>query len=89
MTVYRLKHIPTGMYYCPSREIHITINGEWHYIKSNLAKKGKVYTARPSFKWIENGFYNHLQFIGITSTDYYDRHKLCPFIAIDWIIEEI
>ena len=99
MIVYRFKHIPTGMYYRPSSEVKITIGGKSLYVKTNLSKKGKFYTSKPSLKWIDHGIYNHIQlqnekFIeflrdGKVSLDYYrDKHKLFPYVESDWELEE-
>jgi hypothetical protein len=58
---YKLKHIRTGLYYCPSRSVQSKIafvkqgwldsTPQKHYIKSNLSKKGKVYQTKPSEDW--------------------------------------
>ena len=39
MKIYKLKHIPTGLYYIPSRG-----NG-------NLSIKGKIYSSKPKIEW--------------------------------------
>lgn len=41
MKVYKLKHIPTGLFFTPSKG-----NG-------NLSKTGKLYSKPPSLKWVE------------------------------------
>lgn len=42
MKLYKLKHLPTGLYFTPSRG------------SGNLSTKGKVYIDRiPDLKWIE------------------------------------
>lgn len=48
MKVYRMCHLPSGLFFCPSREIKVKakdINGQERqiYVKSNLSKKGKIY----------------------------------------------
>lgn len=37
--VYKLKHIPSGLYYQP-------VKGRWKSNKTNLAVRGKVYTSK-------------------------------------------
>ena len=45
---FRLKHIGTGLYYCPLRQIQVRgFDGKTHYVKSNLSKRGKVYFTNP------------------------------------------
>jgi len=48
MKLYRIKHKPTGLFYCPVRGF-----GE---NKTNLSKNGKVYTKRPTFSHMSHGF---------------------------------
>lgn len=62
--VQRIKHIPTGLYFCPSREIKVTVNDKDNvsksfYCKSNLSKTGKFY-KNATFKYVSGGMYNHL-----------------------------
>ena len=42
MKVYKILHIPTGLYFKPS-------NGG-----NNLSKKGKIYPIKPSLSWISS-----------------------------------
>ena len=43
-TVYKLRHIPTGLFYKP-------VTGRWSDNKSNLNEHGKIYSYRkPSLK---------------------------------------
>ena len=37
--VYKLKHVPTGMYYQP-------IKSRWSHEKTNLSARGKIYTTK-------------------------------------------
>lgn len=39
MKVYRMKHLPTDLYYTPSRG------------SGNLSKKGKLYVKKPDIGW--------------------------------------
>lgn len=99
MICYRLKHIPTGLYYRPSAELDIHLSGKRYRVKSNLSKKGKIYPQKPSLLWIGRGFYNHIQLQnekmidlladGKVSLDgYKERNVLYPFIESEWVIEE-
>ena len=75
MELWRLKHIPTGLYFKPSK----------HRSKSNLSKKGKVYTSKPTIKWCGR-VYHH--------PDDMPRHSIghCPtrkVIESEWEAEKV
>jgi hypothetical protein len=62
--VQRIKHLPTGLYFCPSREIKVTVKdkecvSKSFYCKSNLSKIGKFY-KNATLKYVSGGMYNHL-----------------------------
>jgi hypothetical protein len=65
-TVYRILHVPTGMYFCPSREVRVKLSdGSIYqqngcYVKSNLSKTGKAYIKKPSLKYVGSNYYTHL-----------------------------
>ena len=85
--MFRLKHVPTGLYFCPSREMKV----EGWYIKSNLSKSGKIYAKRPSFKYVGNMFYSHLSYemtkrFSVTPMP---ENIPLPFIDSEWVIEDI
>jgi hypothetical protein len=42
--MYRLKHIPSGQYFKPSR----------YGSRSNLSTKGKIYHTKPSLNWVSS-----------------------------------
>ena len=48
MRLYRIKHKPTGLFYCPVRGFGSR--------KTNLSKNGKVYTKKPTFAHMTHGF---------------------------------
>lgn len=81
MKLYRIKHIPTGLYYQPNRHIK-NLTGE--YIKSNLSNKGKIYHMKPSLPWIGSEYYNHL-----SSTKNRWGDFVSPFLDSEWEIEEV
>jgi hypothetical protein len=63
METYRIKHIPSGLYYCPSRKIihkmeDIPPERVSRYIKSNLSKKGKSYSSKPNLSYIGKIYYS-------------------------------
>lgn len=97
MRVYRLKHIPTGLYYIPNRRIrvkHPEDNKCWIYVESNLSKKGKIYHKVPSLKWF-NYYHDHtdlktanLAWIGYTKRKEY-KSRLKDTVETEWMVEEI
>lgn len=102
MKCYRFKHLPSGMYWRPSSEVLIHIKNDdkttkvHEYIKTNLSKKGKIYAQKPSWRWIEGGYYNHLLVKQMIITEnrtrhnaYCLRHSVFPFIRSEWELEEI
>ena len=83
MKVYRIKHIPTGMFFVPSRHITSTWKkyckgGSFCRVKSNLSKPGKLYTRRPTIKHLPEHIATHMH-------EGYDCFGLRP---MDWIVEE-
>ena len=93
MKIYRLKHLPTGLYFCPSREVKVKISdGDQRqqagvYVKSNLSGGGKTYLREPSLTYIGGRYYSHL----ITSVAQINLHGSCllGYIEGEWIIEEL
>lgn len=60
MTAYRLKHLPSGKYFTPSRyltKFNNSFPSAASYVKDNLSKYGKVYTRKPSMTFIGDQFY--------------------------------
>jgi hypothetical protein len=94
-TLYRIKHTPSGMYFCPSREVKIKLadgsiyqqNG--FYVKSNLSKNGKIYVRWPRLGQIGSSYYTHL----ITSVKQLNQgignYTLNPVLESEWQIEQI
>lgn len=90
MKCYRAKHIPSGLYFMPSRHIIAKVEGVSCRVKSNLSSTGKVYTGSPpAFAWHEE-IYNHLRATIDTSMGY-KRLKTCleKTTPADWLIEEV
>jgi hypothetical protein len=90
------------MYWRPSSEVLVQINNPdgstkvREYVKTNLSKKGKIYAQKPSWSWIQHGYYNHLlvkQMIvdqnRTRDSAYRLRHHVFPFIQSEWELEEI
>lgn len=73
--LYRIKHLPTGLYFIPSRLIKIkTGYDSYDYQKSNLSKTGKVYTRKPSLAYLGDVFYG--------------AGNLLPVNPSEWSIEQ-
>lgn len=90
MTVYRIQHVPTGLFYCPSREIKVVLEDDisnYRYIKSNLSKTGKTYLKKPTVKYLGDLYYTHL----ITSAKELGRYNTAtrPVLESEWEIVEI
>ena len=94
-TLYRILHVPSGMFFCPSREIRVKLpdgNGYqqagW-YVKSNLSKTGKAYVKKPSLKYVGRNYYTHL----ITSVKQLNSHGvtacMLPVLESEWQIQEL
>lgn len=96
MKVYRMKHMPTGLYYTPSRKIRVT-GSKSIWVKSNLSKKGKLYPHRPTLAWIGPSFYDHTlleplvakleeRWLGNREKEAYATRR---FVEAEWQIEEV
>jgi len=94
-TLYRILHVPTGMYFCPSREVRVKLpDGNVYqqagcYVKSNLSKTGKAYIKKPSLKYVGRNYYTHL----ITSVrqlnGYSGTSCVLPVLESEWQIEQV
>jgi hypothetical protein len=97
-TIYRIKHIPSGLYFCPSRSIKVKLDGEigiyqkmGRYIKSNLSPTGKTYVRRPSITQIGRHYYTHHGVASVLDLDHdiVGDCKMLEVVAQEWMIEEI
>ena len=94
MRCYKVKHLTTGLYYCPSRKVVIRfpeINRPI-YTKSNLSKKGKVYTQKPIFEWYRVIYApnpNDSSTYVLTGGFSYIRPVAIKTKETDWEIEEV
>jgi len=91
MKAYKLKHIPTGLYFTPSKSI------------GNLSKKGKVYIDfKPRIEWTNKiricGNYNTKRYktlCGILKIDYslfVEGWRFDVYVKTnpeEWVIEEL
>ena len=94
-TLYRILHVPTGMFFCPSREVRVKLpdgNGYQQagcYVKSNLSKTGKAYVKKPSLTYVGSNYYTHL----ITSVKQLNSHGvtacMLPVLESEWQIQEL
>jgi hypothetical protein len=98
MKVYRIKHLPTGLYYRPSSEVQVKAAGTKRYVKTNLSKKGKLYTQRPSESWFVGKIYNHVateaHLATLPNTNPYslshrDLNRVYDAPIEHWVIEEV
>lgn len=94
-TVYRIRHVPTGMYFCPSREIRVKLSdmpsyygGGVLYVKSNLSKAGKTYLKRPTIRQIGKYYYTHL-ISSFKEIHRSNNYCMLPVLENEWVIEEI
>jgi hypothetical protein len=92
MIAYRILHKPTGLFYCPSREIKVKIQGydgkiTERHVKSNLSKTGKAYVRRPTIKHIGGSIYTHL----VTQEAQLSTRNYCliPVATEHWEIVEV
>ena len=63
MKTYKIKHLPSGLFFTPVQPRQIRINGENRYrvVQTNLGESGMIYTRRPNLaRMIGAGFYSHL-----------------------------
>ncbi len=96
-TVYRIRHKPTGMYFCPSREIKVKLEGDstWRangrYIKSNLSKTGKAYVRRPTIKQIGGYYYTHVDVTHVDDLDHgvTGEYRMLRVVPEEWEIEAV
>lgn len=90
MMAYRIKHLPTGLYFTPSRKIKTDWGGS---AKSNLSTRGKVYMRKPSLNYLDQTYYDHTKIPRrtVTSSGSYVGVEcfLVPVILTEWIIEEV
>ncbi len=59
MKVWKVRHIPSQLFLCPNKQVKV----EGKYVKTNLSKKGKIYTKCPTKKMIVSSYqsiYTHL-----------------------------
>ena len=101
MSLYRVRHIPSGLFYRACREAAIKFGGDSRYVKSNLTKQPKIYHVKPSIGMLSGTFYNHLvtqQLLdqwAIKNPDgnFYNspcrRDALHPFLSSEWMVETL
>lgn len=95
---YRLKHIPSGLYYTPSRDVVVRspqtacpAGVPWR-IKSNLSKTGKLYLTEAKAGAAKNNgsFYDHTRCMweDVEGREV-ARTARRPMFADEWIVEEV
>ncbi len=83
--VYKLKHIPTGLYYQP-------VKGRWAEDKTNLSTRGKIYTTYlyPKMDRAQSINISKTQakkFISIVKESKYSNGLYIETIPQDWEVE--
>ena len=76
MVVFKIKNLATGLFYRPYRIVNTNLST--YQTKTNLSKNGKLYSKRPSLKFIGDGYYSHFL-----------PHTLIQFVESEWEIQEI
>lgn len=97
ISVYRMKHLPTGLYYIPSRKVKVTSVSDWSFVKSNLSKRGKVYAKKPSLKFLGDRYYSHINLTWVPENNYPENiyrgnralDRLFPVVPSEWAIEKV
>lgn len=84
MKVYRIKHLPTGLFFVPSRLIQV----DGKYAKSNLSKRGKLYTHKPTLRYLDDTYYDHTKPPVVWNPVFPERF-LYPVVLSEWVVEEI
>lgn len=91
---YRLKHLPTGLYYTPSRDVAVRSKDgitRWR-IKSNLSKTGKLYLTEAQAGAAKNcgTFYDHTRctWEGRAGREV-AQTAFRPMFADEWKVEEV
>ena len=90
MTCYRVRHKETGLYFCPCREVICKVetgkHADWK-VRSNLSKRGKVYTKYPSFTWFER-IHSHVKIEGAKfSSRWNELYEPIVTQRDDWEVE--
>ena len=76
MKFYKIRHVPTGMYYQPTKGCGSD--------KTNLSKNGKVYQTKPSLKHLDHGYRRIIK----GETRYQNKSIRLPFVKSEWEIVE-
>ena len=85
--MYRLKHHPSGLYFCPARKILAPGGKYFDYIKSNLSQTGKVYHRRPSIAHVGGSYYNPT--LPARDALASEERYLYPVIESEWLVEAV
>ena len=80
--VYKLKHVPTGMYYQP-------IKGRWSHEKTNLSTRGKIYTTKlfPKKIGAVNVSKSQSEKLNVELRTAYSGELMLDTKQEDWIVE--
>ena len=89
MKVYRLKHIPTGLYFRPSTSKAVkNEDGRTSYVKTNLSENGKLYSRKPSFRYLSEWIWTHTE---VVQSGYFNRLEATrlEIVESEWLIEVV
>ena len=78
MKVFKVKHVPTGLYLSPTKSLKDNSSGR--YRKTNLSKTGKIYHDRPTKKAVVSWYGKYLRL--------HTSDRSLPFTENDITIEE-
>ena len=84
MTVWKVRHKPTGLFLGPCKQL----KHEGRYRKTNLSKSGKIYTRQPNLEALHSQyggklyFYEHEYKMG-------KRESLMDFVQEDFEVIEL
>lgn len=76
---YKIRHIPTGLYFKP--------NGNSHVGKTNLTPQGKTYSKKPSFTYLgKTVYFNKPEYSEVLNNGY--KEYVMKVKLDDWEIVE-
>jgi len=81
--MWRIRHKPTGLYYCPCYQIHV--RGAGSKTKTNLSVEGKRYVSKPTLKKMGDEIYTHIVGMGGPNGECV-WYNTCPIVETDWEI---
>ena len=98
--MYRVRHIPSGLFYRRCREAVIKGGKYTRHIKTNLTKTPHIYHVKPSIGMLSGTFYNHLEAQELANQriaegnrndvfNWHYRDRIHPFLSSEWMVETL